>query len=94
MRLRYWLKSGFQTFGLVIGACLIYGLLMALQMQDALSDMFTLMPVYLLLFGGMMLLAMNIGVYKFNLQLALAFGSTRNEAILGLNLFRRISVRI
>ena len=35
MRLRYWLKSGFQTFGLVIGACLIYGLLMALQMQDA-----------------------------------------------------------
>ena len=90
MRLRYWLKSGFQTFGLVIGACLLYGFLMGIQLQDALSDMFVLMPVYLLLFGGMMLLAMNIGVYKFNLQLALAFGSTRNEAILGLNLFRLI----
>ena len=90
MRLRYWIKTGLQTFGMVIGACLIYGFLMSIQMQDALSDMFVLMPVYLLLFGGMMLLASNIGVYKFNLQLALAFGSTRNEAIVGLNLFRLI----
>ena len=40
----------------------------------------------------MMLVTMNIGVYKFNLQLALSFGSTRNEAILGLNLFRIIPV--
>ena len=90
MRLRYWIRTGLQTFGLVIAACLLYGFLMYLQMQDTLSDMFVLMPVYLLLFGGMMLLAMNIGVYKFNLQLALAFGSTRNEAIVGLNLSRLI----
>lgn len=90
MRLRFWIKSGLQTFFLVVSACLLYGFLMGIQLQDALSDMFVLMPVYLLLFGGMMLLTMNIGVYKFNLQLALAFGSTRNEAIVGLNLSRLI----
>jgi len=90
MRLRYWIKSGLQTFFLVVVACFIYSFLMFLQLDDALGGLTTLLPVYLLLFGGMMLLAMNIGIYKLNLQLALSFGSTRNEAILGLNLVRLI----
>ena len=90
MRLRYWIRSGFQTFGIVVAACAAYSVLMYLQMDDIFSGIMILMPLYLLLFGGMMLLAMSIGVYKFNLQLALSFGSTRNEAIVGLNLFRVI----
>ena len=90
MRLRYWIKCGLKTFGAVIAACGIYALLVGIQMDDMMDGLFSLMPLYLLLFGGMMLMSMNIGVYKLNLPLALSFGSTRNEAIVGLNLFRII----
>lgn len=90
MRLRYWIRSGFQTFGLVLLASTIYSFLMFIQLDDGLEGVLITWPIYLLVFGGMMLLAMNIGIYKLNLQLALSFGSTRNEAILGLNLVRLI----
>jgi len=90
MRLRYWIRSGFQTFLWVVVACAFYAFLMFIQMDDFLQGALINLPIYLLLFGGMMLMGMNIGAYKFNLQLALSFGSTRNEAIVGLNLMRLI----
>lgn len=90
MRLRYWIKTGLQTFLWVVGACALYSFLMFIQMDDFLQGALINLPIYLLLFGGMMLMGMNIGAYKFNLQLALSFGSTRNEAIVGLNLMRLI----
>jgi len=90
MRLRYWIRTGLQTFLWVVGACAFYSFLMFIQMDDFLQGALINLPIYLLLFGGMMLMGMNIGAYKFNLQLALAFGSTRNEAIVGLNLSRLI----
>mgnify|MGYP003303184966 CR=1 FL=1 len=90
MRLRFWIVSGLQTFAAAIGACGFYALLMYIQLGSNVQDLLSTIPVYLLAFGGMMLMVMNIGVYKFHLHLALSFGSTRNEAILGLNLFRLI----
>ena len=90
MRLRFWIRSGLQTFVAVIGACAFYALLMYIQLGDGTQDLISMIPMYLLAFGGMMLMVMNTGVYKLHLHLALSFGSTRNEAILGLNLFRLI----
>ena len=90
MRLRFWIDSGLQTFAAAIGACGFYALLMYIQLGSNVQDLLSTIPVYLLAFGGIMLMVMNIGVYKFHLHLALSFGSTRNEAILGLNLFRLI----
>ncbi len=90
MRLQFWIKSGLQTCVAVIGACGFYALLMYIQLGDSTQDLLSMIPIYLLAFGGMMLMVLNTGVYKLHLHLALAFGSTRNEAILGLNLFRLI----
>lgn len=90
MRLRFWIISGLQTFAAVVGACGFYALLMYIQLGNGVQDLISMIPMYLLAFGGMMLMVMNIGVYKLHLHLTLAFGSTRNEAILGLNLFRLI----
>lgn len=93
MKLKYWITDGFHTLLIVTGASFFYGLLMTLQSSHMdWNDLLMLLPIYLLLFGGMMQLAVTIGVYKLNLNLALAFGSTRNDALLGLQLFRLIPV--
>ena len=91
MKLKYWITSGFQTLLYVALASFLYGLLLTLQSSYMdWSDLLMLLPIYLLLFGAIMLMAMTIGVYKLNLNLVLAFGSTRNEALFGLQLFRLI----
>lgn len=91
MKLKYWIGCGFQTLLIVVGSSLFYGLMMTLQSSYMdWNDLLMLLPIYLLLFGGVMQLAMTIGVYKLNLNLCLALGSTRNEALLGLQLFRLI----
>lgn len=90
MRLRYWFRGILQSLAIVLGASFAYAALMLLQMDDGWEFIGTLLPLYLLLFGGIMLAAMNIATYKFNLPLALAFGSTRREAMVGLNLQRLV----
>ncbi len=91
MKLKYWITSGFQIFLIVVAASFLYGLLITVQNSYMdWNDLWVLLPIYQLLFGGMMQLAQTTGVYKLNLNLALAFGSTRNEALLGLQLFRLI----
>ena len=91
MKLKYWITSGFQTLLYVVLATSVYGLMMTLQMSNMdWMDLLMLLPIYLLLFGAMMQMAMTIGVYKLSLNLVLAFGSTRNEALLGLQLLRLI----
>lgn len=91
MKLKYWITSGFQTLLYVALASFLYGLLLTLQSSYMdWSDLLMLLPIYLLLFGAIMLMSMTISVYKLNLNLILAFGSTRNEALLGLQLFRLI----
>ncbi len=89
-RYSYWIRTGLQTFAWDIAACGFYALLMYIQLSGPLSEILAFLPVYLLVFGAMVLVGMNMGVYKMNLPLALSFGSTRNEAIIGLQLFRLI----
>lgn len=91
MKLKYWITSGFQTLLYVVLATSVYGLMMTLQMSNMdWMDLLMMLPIYLLLFGAMMQMAMTIGVYKLSLNLVLSFGSTRNEALLGLQLLRLI----
>lgn len=89
MRLRYWIRTGLQTLLITLGAAVFYGLLIWLQGQSTdPEDIFSMLTIYLLMFGTIMPMVMNLSVYKFNLSLAISFGSTRNEALLGLQLFR------
>ena len=89
MRLRYWIRTGMQTLLITLGAAVFYGLLIWLQGQSIHpEDVFSMLTIYLLMFGTIMPMVMNMGVYKFNLSLASSFGSTRNEALVGLQLFR------
>ena len=91
MRLRYWIKNGFSTTGVVLLAWFIYSFMMLVQSSDfSWLLVAETAPIYLLVFGGMMQLAMVLGIYKLNLPLCLSFGSTRREAQVGLQLFRLI----
>ena len=93
MRLRYWIKQGFSTLGVVLLAWLLYSAMMLLQLSaPSWESVGGTVPIYLLVFGGMMQLAMVLGVYKLNLPLCLSFGSTRREASVGIQLFRLIPV--
>ena len=89
MKLRYWFQTGFRSLAMLLGASLLYCALMSLQMSE-LEAVETLLPIYLLLFGVMMDLGMSLSLYKFNVPLALSFGSTRGEALLGLQVARLI----
>lgn len=89
MRLRFWIKGGLQTLATVAGASAIYGLLMWFQSSaSTLEEVLSLLPLYILTFGTIMLLAMTVSVYKGMLPLALSFGSTRREVFVGLQVFR------
>lgn len=93
MRLRFWLKTGLQTSGIVIGGTVLYGSMMFIQSSyTTWQDVLMVIPVFFLLFGGMMMTAMLIGVYKLGLPLVLSFGSTRNEVLLGLQVARLLPI--
>ena len=92
MRLKFWVKQGFETFALVLGASVLYGFLMFIQTDSGWDGLLILLPLYLLLFGALMMLGISIGIYKMAVPLAISFGSTRNEVLLGLQIFRAIPV--
>ncbi len=92
MRLRFWIKEGFQTFGIILGATILYGLLMFIQTDSGWGGLLILLPLYLLLFGALMMMGISIGIYKMAVPLVISFGSTRNEVLLGLQIFRAIPV--
>lgn len=95
MRVRFWLKNAMTNLGAIVGASAIYGLLMSFQMDEFdWETLAVILPLYLVLFGAMMMLALNVGVYKTHLNLCLSFGSTRREALTGLHLNRLIPVVI
>lgn len=88
MKLRFWFRQGMEITGGILGGSLLYGLLMFIQMGSGWEDLLQSMPVFLLLFGALMMMASVIGIHKLSLHLALSFGSTRNEALLGLQIDR------
>jgi len=89
MRLKFWFRTGLTTFWTVLAASGIYGAILFLQQPDLTwEDLLFTLPVYLLVFGGLVMMALNTGLYKLQLPLALSFGATRNEAILGMQIQR------
>ena len=92
MRLRFWVKQGFQNLTLILGATALYSFLMFIQTDNGLESLLVLLPLYLLLFGGMLTMATTLGIYKLSVPLVLGFGSTRNEVLLGLQICRAIPV--
>lgn len=92
MRLKYWFKQGFEFFGIILGASLLYGFLMFIQTDSGLDGLLILLPLYLIMFGALMMMGMSIGIYKMAVPLAISFGSTRNEVLLGLQIFRIIPI--
>ncbi|MBP3588418.1 MAG: hypothetical protein J6J51_05235 [Clostridia bacterium] len=92
MRLKFWLKQGFEIFLLILGASMLYGFLMFIQTDSGLDGLLILLPLYLIMFGALMMMGMSIGIYKMAVPLAISFGSTRNEVLLGLQIFRIIPI--
>lgn len=92
MRLKYWFKQGFETFFIILGASLLYGFLIFIQTDSGWDGLLILLPLYLTMFGALMMLGMNAGIYKMAVQLVISFGSTRNEVLLGLQIFRIIPI--
>ncbi len=83
MRLRFWWREAAVNLATSLGASVAYGLLMALQMDGALS----MMPFYLSVSGMFVNLGMSMTVYRSSVPLSLSFGSTRGETIVGLQVY-------
>lgn len=91
MRLRFWFSRGLQVLASILGASVLYGLLMWIQMDDSrLEFLLMMLPLYFILFGGFILLIMTFSLYKMMLSLCLSFGSTRREALVGMHIYRLI----
>ena len=87
MRLKDWVKTALQYSGIVVGASLLYGVLME---PTDLKMMMNMMGTYMLMFGAAMTMLFGITVYKVMLPVSLGFGSTRKEAFVGMQCFRLI----
>lgn len=83
MRLRFWWREAAVNLATSLGASVAYGILMALQMNGALS----MMPFYLSVSGMFVNLGMSMTVYRSSVPLSLSFGSTRGETIVGLQVY-------
>ncbi len=91
MRLRFWFKSGLSTLLSVVCASLLYCLIFSLQASEP-DAILTLLTLYPILFGAMLMPVMTLNTYKFNVNLAISMGSTRNEVLVGLQLFRFVTI--
>lgn len=87
MRLKDWVKTALQYSGIVVGASLLYGVLME---PTDLRMMMNMTGTYMLMFGAAMTMLFGITVYKVMLPVSLGFGSTRKEAFVGMQCFRLI----
>lgn len=89
MRLRYWFKESLTVIVASVGGSALYTFLMWLSDMDFGDDGPLFMGfVYLCCFGGFMGLIMNIAAHSQHLPTALSFGSTRKEAMVGMQIFR------
>lgn len=88
MRLQYWLRLALGNIGSVLGGSALYSLLMLVQSDDLLGHVFPQFPLFLMLFGAFLSLGLSLGVYRLPVSLALSFGSTRREVLVGLQLYR------
>ena len=89
MRLRFWLKESLTVMAAAIGGSAFYTLLMWFsETEPDPEDLFMMGIVYLIVFGAFMSLIMNVAAHQQHLSTALSFGSTRKEAMVGMQIFR------
>ncbi len=89
MRLRFWLKESLNVIVASVGGSALYTFLMWLSDMDFGDNGPLFMGlIYLCGFGGFMGLIMNIVAHSQHLPTALSFGSTRKEAMVGMQIFR------
>lgn len=95
MRLRYWIKSALNvTVGTLIGS-VGYAVMMTWGIGDfSVQKCLCAAALFAVGIGGFFSLLMNISVYAGMLPVCLSFGSTRKEALLGLQLYRLIPATI
>ena len=70
MRLKDWVKTALQYSGIVVGASLLYGVLME---PTDLKMMMNMTGTYMLMFGAAMTMLFGITVYKVMLPVSLGF---------------------
>ena len=89
MRLRFWLKESLTVMAAAIGGSAVYTFLMWFsETEPYLEGLFTMAIVYLIVFGAFMSLIMNVAAHSQHLSTALSFGSSRKEAMVGMQIFR------
>lgn len=93
MRHLYWTKVAIRFIASILLSTFIYSFFLrfAILNDDSTTNtLFTSGMFYLIIFGSLMLLFFNVGVYQVHLPLSISFGSTRNEALKGLQISRLI----
>ncbi|MEA4965319.1 MAG: hypothetical protein VB055_05800 [Oscillospiraceae bacterium] len=91
MRLRLWLRHGFQTFLWSLGVAAFYLLISLLSSSDAtFSDIAASTPYYILIGAAMLTPIVCLSAYQSYLPAYLALGSTRRDAVTGMLLLRLV----
>lgn len=91
MRLRFWLKNAATVACVSPPVALLYTGLMLLQDTGLTwEEICMLAMVYLWSFGALIAMTLTMNLYKFYLPVALSFGSTRRECMVGVTCYRLI----
>lgn len=89
MRIRYWAKNSLTSIALFLIVVPVYMVLFNAGNEDfAWNDLFLTATIYLLLFGMLFQSIFVMSAYKSVLPIALSFGSTRREAVVGCQVYR------
>lgn len=95
MRLRYWVQEALKITGVIMTAALVYTLLMMAQdTEETWQDYLEMGAIYLCLFGAVMCMSFGTSIYQVHVPLAISFGSTRKEALLGMQCYRLVIASI
>ena len=96
MRHLYWTKVAIRFIASILLSTFIYSFLLSFGINNNDSTTNTLFMsgmIYLIIFGSLMILFFNVGVYQVHLPLSISFSSTRNEALKGLQ-FSRLTILV
>lgn len=89
MRLRYWIRTALSNSGILLLCSCVYTVLMQIQDEEFVwSDLFLFFIIYTWTFGSFLAVAFNTSLYKQSLPIALSFGCTRGEALVGIQFYR------
>lgn len=95
MRVRFWVKNSLIAIGLITLLVPVYMILFESTGDEFVwEDIFVTASSYLWFIGAVFSMVFGASLYKQYLPIALSFGSTRREALVGIQLFRLIPMGI